>query len=118
MASGGPLRLALACLLAISAGLPGCALLDVKAQRQAFHRLARIRGEARIEPPAESPIVVVLTRAPGAPGEVDPETGQTLGPIIDHYRLEAAGAFAFLVSPGSFRISLCRFEPEPGLRPG
>ncbi len=95
---------ALACLLATLSGLLGCALLDVKAQRQAFHRLARIRGEARVEPPAESPIVVLLMRAPGATAEVDPETGETPGSLIDHYRLEGAGVFAFLVSPGSFRI--------------
>ncbi len=98
------LALALACLLATSSGLPGCALLEVKAQRQAFHRLARIRGEVRVEPPAESPIVVVLMRAPGAPAEADPETGETPGSLVDHYRLERAGVFAFLVSPGSFRI--------------
>jgi pimeloyl-ACP methyl ester carboxylesterase len=98
------LRLALTGLLATSLALPGCVLLDVKAQRQAFHRLARIRGEARVEPPSESRIVVVLMRAPGTTAEVDPETGETPGNLIDHYRLEQSGVFAFLVSPGSFRI--------------
>jgi pimeloyl-ACP methyl ester carboxylesterase len=99
------LTLALACLLAAWSGLPGCALLEVKAQREAFHRLARIRGEARIEPPAETPIVVVLIRTAGSSDAVDPDDPETgVEELLDHYRLEQAGVFAFLVSPGSFRI--------------
>jgi pimeloyl-ACP methyl ester carboxylesterase len=79
-------------MLAAAAGATGCALLEVKAQRQALHGLARIRGEARLEPPAESPIVVLLM-------------GESPGRVVDHYRLEEAGAFAFLVSPGEFRLA-------------
>jgi pimeloyl-ACP methyl ester carboxylesterase len=89
------LRAALGCLIAVAAGLTGCVLLDVKSQRQALHRLARIRGEARIEPPSQSPIVVLLTRASDSSAER----------VIDHYLLEEAGAFVFLVSPGSFQLA-------------
>jgi pimeloyl-ACP methyl ester carboxylesterase len=97
--------LALAVLVAATAGAPGCALLEVKAQRQSFHGLARIRGEAVLSPPAESPIVVVLTRASEASGEAGSAKGESPGRVVDHYRLEEAGAFAFLVSPGEFRLA-------------
>jgi pimeloyl-ACP methyl ester carboxylesterase len=93
------LLLALAGPIALLVAAPGCALLGVRSQQQAIARLARIRGEVHVEPPTESPIVVVLTRASRPGGTEEPGAH-----IVDHYRLAGAGVFTFVVTPGSFRI--------------
>jgi len=83
----------------------GCALLEVKEQRATFERLGRIHGEVRLDVPSDSPIVVVLGKATDDPSAPGPETGDRAGYVIDHYRLERAGAFAFVVAPGTFRLA-------------
>ena len=83
---------------------PGCALLGVEKQRERAESLGRIRGSVRVEPASDSPIVVVLGRTSDDANDIDPATGKRAGYIIDHYPLERAGSFAFLVSAGSFRL--------------
>lgn len=91
-------------LLALLFFTPACALLGVEDQRERAESLGRIRGSVRIEPASDSPIVVVLGRASGGVDDIDPKTGRRAGYVVDHYPLERAGNFAFLVSAGSFRL--------------
>ena len=81
---------------------PGCALLGVGKQRERAETLGRIRGSVRVEPASDSPIVVVLGRASGGVDDINPDTGKRAGYVVDHFRLERAGTFAFLVSAGVF----------------
>jgi pimeloyl-ACP methyl ester carboxylesterase len=76
----------------------GCALLGVSEQRETVEEFARIRGSVRLIEQSESPIVVVLLRKTGA----DPSE-----PVMvdDHFGLERPGNFAFVVSPGVFRLA-------------
>ena len=84
---------------------PGCALLGVKEQREAFQRLARIRGHVRTELPSKNPVIVLLARTTGAPEEIDPDTGRRPVKLIDHFPLARSGRFAFGAKPGTFRIA-------------
>ena len=95
---------ALAAAIALLILLPGCALLGVEKQRERAESLGRIRGTVRVEPASDSPIVVVLGRASGGVDDIDPKTGRRAGYVVDHYPLDRAGTFAFLVSAGSFRL--------------
>jgi pimeloyl-ACP methyl ester carboxylesterase len=99
--SGRILALLLPCL---SLGA-GCALLGVKEQREVFEGLVRLRGQARLDVPSASPLVVVLARASDAPGAMSSSSGDATGFIVDHFPLDRAGSFAFLVAPGSYRLS-------------
>lgn len=83
----------------------GCALLGVRGQREALQSFARIRGTVTLDVPSDSPLVVVLGRAADDPKAIDPETGRRTGNVIDHFRLEHAGTFAFAVMPGTFRLA-------------
>ncbi len=83
----------------------GCALLGVREQREALQNFARIRGTVTLDVPSDSPLVVVLGRTSDDPKAIDPETGRRAGNVIDHFRLEHAGAFAFAVMPGTFRLA-------------
>ncbi len=94
----------LAATVALCLLIPSCALLGVKKQRERVESLGRIRGSVRVEPASDSPIMVVLGRASGGTNDIDPKTGKRAGYIVDHFLLERAGTFAFLVSPGSFRL--------------
>ncbi len=98
-------------LVGLMAGV-GCVLLGVKEQREVFEGFGRLRGHARLDVPSASPLVVVLTRASEAPGATSSPSGDRTGFIVDHYPLDRAGSFAFLVSPGSYR--LLAFADENG----
>ncbi len=103
-------------LLALALSLPGCALLGVSEQRDVVQSFARVRGSVTRAEPSDSPIIVVLVRKT-APGSADPLQ------IEDHYALERPGNFAFVTSPGTFRLAAFedrnrnfRYDPgEPGL---
>jgi pimeloyl-ACP methyl ester carboxylesterase len=83
--------------------LSACALLGVREQREAVAQIARIRGTVQVEPPQDAMLVVVLLRISDAPGG-DPAQGGA-PQIADHFVLQRAGAFAFGVAPGTYRLA-------------
>jgi pimeloyl-ACP methyl ester carboxylesterase len=93
--------------LVLIAGLlgSGCALLEVKQQREEIQALAHVRGSVATEIPSDSPLVVVLlgvnTAEPGGPTQAQRR-------IADHFVLERPGSFVFGVAPG--RYALAAFE--------
>jgi pimeloyl-ACP methyl ester carboxylesterase len=85
----------------IAALATGCVLLQVREQQQKAQNMARIWGSVRTEEPHAHPLVVVLVRVEGESGT-----------IFDHFVVERAGRFYFVVTPGTY--ALAAFEDVSG----
>jgi pimeloyl-ACP methyl ester carboxylesterase len=72
----------------------GCMLFTARRQQGKMARVAHLRGTVRAEHEANHPLVVVLLRGD--------ETGVT---VFDHFVLERAGRWNFVVTPGTWHLA-------------
>ncbi len=75
----------------------GCVFLEVREQQKEIEALARLGGRVATEQPSAHPLVVVLILREGEQWS-----------IFDHFVVEGAGRWAFVVTPGTY--SLAAFE--------
>jgi len=92
-------RLLMTAMLGCALLLSGCVFQEVKEQQQKLDAVCTLQGQVRAEKPGKHPLVVVLARLP--PG---PKATRAKWQLADHYVLEGAGRWIFLVSPGTYGL--------------
>ena len=80
-------------LCAVVAFACGCVFLDVREQQKEIALLARVGGRVATEHSSAHPLVVVLIRREGESWS-----------IFDHFVVEGAGRWAFVVTPGTYAL--------------
>lgn len=71
----------------------GCVLFEAHRQQQQIEQMVRLSGSVRTQEPDTHPLVVVLVRFDGKEAT-----------IFDHFVVEGAGRWYFLVTPGSYAL--------------
>lgn len=95
-------------VIVVTSLVNGCLFLEVREQQRRIDALAWIDGTVRTEPPAPATLVVFLVRQ----DEDDVR-------LSDHFVLDQAGRFTFMVEPGRYAIGAFEdanrnFVYEPG----
>lgn len=83
-----------ALLLLVALGAAGCMFRSLGHDLEVWRGYATLRGQVSVEPPSQNAIVVVLYSGDGGAEQV-----------VDTYVQAAAGAYFFVVPPGTYRIA-------------